>query len=92
MLNKSKLFFVIMISIFLSDTNFVFAQGGPDPPPAFENEGPEPPPDYEPDGPEPPPPSAPINTYTTLLFVIGATYAGKKIYLNLKNSNGENMI
>jgi len=73
--------------MFLLSTNVVFAQFGPEPPPTYEPDGPEPPPDFEPDGPEPPPPSAPINQFLIVLFALGATYAGRKFYLNQNNSD-----
>lgn len=87
MLNKSKLYVVVLISVFLSNTNIVFSQGGPEPPPSYEPDGPEPPPDFEPDGPEPPPAAAPINQFLIVLFAVGATYAGRKFYLNQNNSD-----
>jgi len=77
MLNKSKLFLVVLISVFLSNTAVVFSEDGPEPPPS-----------YEPDGPEPPPPAAaPINQFLIVLFALGATYAGRKFYLNQNNSD-----
>lgn len=75
MLNKSKLYAVILISVFLSNTGVVFALDGPDPPPA----------DYAEDGPEPPP-AAPIDEFIAVLFILGVSYAGRKIYLNQINS------
>ena len=75
MLNKSKLYAVILISVLLSNTGVVFAQDGSGSPSS----------DYTEDGPEPPP-AAPIDEFIAVLFILGVSYAGRKIYLNQINS------
>lgn len=76
MLNKSKLYVVVLISVLLSNTGVVFAQDGS----GLPSSG----------WPKSPPPAVPIDEYLAVLFVLGASYAGRKLYLNQINSKLEN--
>lgn len=77
-MKKTKLKLVLFFVVLLLGLNpNVYAQGGPDPPPNFEEEGPDPPPNFQDNGPEPPP-AAPINQAIFFLGLIGVVYAYNK--------------